>query len=247
MAIELATREQRLERAREALRTAETATGVRSVDWAGAAPPQPHTSRLDGEWLTVPPALASVIPHGGIRRGSTLSMVGSTTVLLHLTAALAADGAWTAIIAHPDLGLAAAVDAGIDPERVVLIPEPGPGMAEVLGAVVDGFGLVVIGRTRAISERDRRAISQRIRHRGGVLICAEPWPGAEVTLEAVECSWQGLSDSGRLTGAAVVVRGRGRGSGLSPTAALAIDEHDGATRLRDATLGSAEVTERRAS
>jgi len=76
------------------------------------------------------------------------------------------DGAWCALVSHPDLGLAAALDAGVDPSRCVMVPDPGSDAGAVLGAVADGFDVVVVGACTALSDRDRRALSQRVRHRG---------------------------------------------------------------------------------
>lgn len=225
---------ERLERVRRALVHVETAVGVRHVEWAGAAPPlsaEPEP-RFDGGWLQVPEALRRVVPHGAIRRGSSVMASGSATLLLHLVAALAGEGAWSAVVAQPDLGLAAAIGAGIDPARLVLVPEPGPSAAEVMGAVVDGFDVVVVGSCAALSDRDRRAISQRVRHRGAVLVSSAPWPGVEVRLEAVEHTWTGLVQDGRLTGGRLVVRVAGRSMGGDRGVELTVSEHDGGTRLR---------------
>lgn len=257
----------RLERVRSALRRAETAAGVRPVDWASVepprvpgiaspapsapstspasaplaspAPPAPLASRADatppepialhaqpataapaasrvelgggGAWLPAPPALAPLLPYGAIRRGSAIEATGSTAVLLHLVAALAGAEAWTVVVARPDLGLAAALAAGIDPGRLVLVPDPGPTAGSVLGALVDGFDVVVIGECAALSARDRRSLAQRVRHRGAVLLSSAPWPEATLHVTAAERSSAGLVDRGRLTSAGIVVDVSGRG------------------------------------
>lgn len=272
MTAQLATRAERLDLVRRALVRAETATGVRHVDWAAAAPPsaspgesvasgarspgdqraarrEPDAApsgdrtvpaRFDGGWLAVPPVLRGVVPHGAVRRGSSLSVLGSTTLLLHVVASLAEHGGWTAVVGHPDLGLAAALDAGLDPARLVLVPDPGPSAPEVIGAVVDGFDVVVVGRA-ALGDRDRRAIGQRVRHRGAVLVSTLPWPGAEVSLEAGESAWYGLA-TGRLTEAQIVVRATGRAGGAPRSVVLRVREHDGGTRLLpDVTSVGTEV------
>lgn len=130
----------------------------------------------DGAWLPVPSALAPLLPYGAVRRGSIVEATGSTAVLLHLVASLAGQEAWSAVVARPDLGLAAALAAGIDPSRLVLVPDPGPTAGSVLGALVDGFDVVVLGPCPALSSRERRSIAQRVRHRGAVLLSPHPGP-----------------------------------------------------------------------
>lgn len=224
---------EKLERARLALVSAETAVGVRHVEWAmpAATPPlapaperTPAPDRtaapIEDHWLPVPPALQGLLPHGAVRRGTALSVLGSTAVLLHLVASLAGEEAWTAVVGRPDLCLAAAIDAGIDPERLVLIPQPGPESAAVLAAVVDGFDVVVVGPCRALSPRERRALGQRVRHRGAVLVSTEPWPETTLQLETAGRSHHGLAQIGRVSGAELVVRATPRGAAPRETTVL---------------------------
>lgn len=221
------THEERLARVHRALVEAEVSVGLRRT--RSALPSVPGGGGVDQEWLEVPEAWHPVLPHGAVRRGSSVSVTGSTALELHLLAALAGEGAWTALVAHPDLGLAAAVDAGLDPARLLLVPDPGPGAAAVLAAAVDGFDVVAVGPLRSLDERDRRALSQRVRHRGAVLVSTEPWPGAELRLSAGVWRWDGLVSSGRVTGGSVVVRQAG--TGRPRTAEVGVEEHDGGTRL----------------
>lgn len=165
----------------------------------------------DGAWLPVPTALAPLLPYGAVRRGSIVEATGSTAVLLHLVASLAGQEAWSAVVARPDLGLAAALAAGIDPSRLVLVPDPGPTPGSVMGALVDGFDVVVLGHCPALSTRERRSIAQRIRHRGAVLLSSAPWPEATLRLAATERSSGGIVEKGRLTSVGVVVDVSGRG------------------------------------
>lgn len=234
----------RLERVRAALEQAETASGLRPVDWrersAAVARPQASHSKdhsrvevqpADATWLAVPDALAPLLPHGAVRRGTSMVVGGSTSLLVQLAAALAVDGAWCALVAHPDLGLAAALDAGLDSARCALVPDPGPTAGEVLGAIVDGFDVVVIGECAALNDRDRRALSQRVRHRGAVLLSALPWPGSEVTLTVTRRSGRGLATHGRLVAEELTVTSTGQGLGAGRTRQVAIASGPDDTRL----------------
>lgn len=253
-------RAQRQERVRAALERAETATGLRPVGWdrrpgsASAVAEQPEREgapeevgerslRLapaDASWLPVPAGLAALLPHGAVRRGTSLVVERSASLLLHLTAALMADGAWCALVSHPDLGLAAALDAGVDPARCVMVPDPGPDAGAVLGAVADGFDVVVVGACTALSDRDRRALSQRVRHRGAVLLSTRPWSGSEITLTVTGRAGAGLGTHGRLVAEDLTVTSSGRGLGAGRTRRVRVGRGDGDARLT--LLPAPEVT-----
>ncbi|MDQ6948456.1 MAG: hypothetical protein M3256_19920, partial [Actinomycetota bacterium] len=49
--------------------------------------------------LPVLPALRPLLPHGGLRRGSVVSVVGSTSLTLAVVAAASAAGSWCAAVA----------------------------------------------------------------------------------------------------------------------------------------------------
>lgn len=234
-------RAERAERVRRALAAAETATGLRPVErFAAEAHPEPRSTQPAGEpsdaavlpegWVEVPEALRPALP--GIRRGSSASVTGSTSLLLHLVAHLSRQGAWCVVVARPDLGLAAAVDAGIDPEHLVLVPDPGPQAPDVLGALVDGFDLVVLGPCRALEARDRRSLGARIRHRGAILIASTPWEGADVRLQAQQQRWEGLEPGGgRLRAERMVVVGSGRGIDIPRTCEVVIGRDGAGTQV----------------
>ncbi|PFG19794.1 hypothetical protein [Serinibacter salmoneus] len=245
-------RAERAERVRRALAEAETATGLRPVEhFAVEVDAEPRAARPAGEpsdaaalpegWLGIPEALRPALP--GIRRGSSVSVTGSTSLLLHLVAHLSVQGAWCVMVARPELGLAAAVDAGIDPARLVLIPDPGPQAPDVLGALVDGFDIVVLGPCRALEARDRRALGARIRHRGAILIATTSWEGADVRLQAQQQRWEGLKPGGgHLREERMVVVGSGRGIDIPRTCEVVIGREGTGTRLMAAHERPVPVT-----
>lgn len=64
--------------------------------------------------LEVPPALADLLPRGGLARGSVVSADGASSVLLSLLASVTGSGKHAAIIGLPKLGLLAATEMGAD-------------------------------------------------------------------------------------------------------------------------------------
>ncbi|MEE6283013.1 hypothetical protein [Georgenia sp. MJ170] len=219
----------RLAAARQALSRAEDAAGLRTrlaplprpqdddaaapaavvVPAEGVTVPGGGTST---DLLPVPAALATLFPGEGLRRGSVVQVARSTSVLLALTAAAAQDGGWTALTALPDVGLQAAAEAGLALGRSVVVPRPGPEAAAVLGALVDGFDVLVVGPCRALGDRDRRLLSARLRTRGAVLLSTAPWPGSDLVLRAEQGRPQGVGAGwGAVAGQEMTVSATGRG------------------------------------
>ncbi|PFG38274.1 hypothetical protein ATJ97_0747 [Georgenia soli] len=187
--------------------------------------------------LPVPQVLAPLFPGGALARGSVVQVSGSTSVLLALAAAAGSDGAWCALAAMPDVGWRAAAGAGLALDRVAVVPAPGPDAAAVVGALTDGFDVLVVGRCPALGERDRRSIAARVRTRGAVLLSTHDWPGAHLVLRATRSGWEGLGQGwGHLVDQELTVRATGRAG-----AAVAREVH---VRVGPDGLGGAEENRR---
>ncbi|MFV0253929.1 MAG: hypothetical protein ACK5H2_11440 [Beutenbergiaceae bacterium] len=189
----------RLAVAQQALLKAETQAGVRRR--------QVNPAALSPQLLPVPQEIAPLFQGGGLRRGSVVQVRGSASMLLAIAAAAGADAdSWCAMIAMPDAGLIAAAESGLDLRRTVVVPKPGPDAPAVLGALIDGFDVVVLGHCPALSEADRRAATHRVRTRQVVLLTSMPWAQAHTVLQVTDRSWSGLgAGTGVLTGAQVTV------------------------------------------
>jgi hypothetical protein len=175
--------------------------------------------------LPVRPELASLFPWGGLRRGSTVSVRGSTTLLLTLLSEATVDGSWAGVVGMPGLGVVAAAELGVELERLVLVPEPGNQLTAVVAALLDGLDLVVLGPW-ALSDSVARRLSARARHRGAVLISFGPWPAADLELTCERMHWSGLGQgSGALRNRELVASTRGRGLAARPArATLQLDD-----------------------
>lgn len=238
-------------RALAALRSAEVRTGVRKQATAArtiqAVRPEPLADRpVDGDTRVLPvdPRLASLLPDGGLRTGTTVVVQGSTSLLLTLLAEASRDGAWTVLVGYPSAGMVAAADAGCDLARTLVVPLPagsGVDASAVLAALIDGMDVVVVGPEVALLDQDRRRLAARARERGTVLLAALPTPalsagfsplqrpsagrrastqqgwGAQVVLEATEGTWTGIDQgAGWLRRRILRVRRTGRGSAARP-------------------------------
>ncbi|MFD2490424.1 hypothetical protein [Amycolatopsis jiangsuensis] len=172
--------------------------------------------------LPVTPALADLLPGAGLRRGSTVVVHGSTSLLFGLLAEATVAGAWVAVAGVPALGVAAAAEHGVVTSRMALVPRPGADHPSVLAALLDGVDLVVT-EARSIKADVARRLSARARHRGSVLFSLGAWPGADLELHCTPGAWTGLSGdgdgAGHLRTRPVEVHVRGRGAAARPRSA----------------------------
>ncbi len=150
-----------------------------------------HESTHERFW-PVPEVLAPLLPFGALQRGTAVEVRGSTALLLTLLTGPSGAGAWSAVVGFPALGVLAAVDAGVDLDRLAVVPRPGPDAAAVVAALVDGVDIVVVGPDAPLLDSDRRRLLARARERGATLVSACPWPGAHVVLTAGEGTWAGV-------------------------------------------------------
>ena len=167
--------------------------------------------------LPVHTDLSGLFPWGGLRRGSTVSVHGSTSLLLALLAEPTAGGSWAAAVGMPDLGVLAATELGVAVDRLALVRHPGADLPAVVAALLDGMDLVVTPRAR-LTDAQARRLSARARHRGAVLLTVGAWPGVDLELRCVRSDWGGIGEGhGHLACREVTVQARGRGAAARPT------------------------------
>jgi hypothetical protein len=186
----------------------------------GAAPATALLGRGAEQVLPVQSSLAALFPWGGLRRGSTVAVEGSASLLFALLAEASQAGSWCAVVGLPSLGAVAAAEAGVATERLALVPYPGTDTAGVAAALVDGMDVVVVGGTARLSATDGRRLAARARQRGAVLVPFGSWQGADVELSCTGGRWYGLGTGhGHLRSREVTVRAQGRGAASRPRTA----------------------------
>lgn len=180
--------------------------------------------------LPVPAQLAELLP-GGLRRGSTIAVSGSVSLLLHLLGPASAQGAWTALVGMPAISAEAAVEAGLDLARLAMISPSddgwtGAGWTTAVGALLDAVDVVVarpgaIGAGPGVTTGDSRRLTARARSKDAVLVLfgqsGQPWPAVELKLAAEHAGWTGIGDGyGRLTQRRLMVTATGKGRSSRP-------------------------------
>jgi hypothetical protein len=165
-----------------------------------------------GGILTVLPALRDLLPRGGLARGSVVAVAEFGLLCLALAAGASADGAWCAIAGVPEVGVLAAVGLGLDADRTLVVPDPGPSWPQVVASLLDGCELVLLRPPSRAPAAVQRRLEATIRRAGGVLLVAGDWPGAQLCLRVGRRQWTGLGDGhGRLRACRAEVTADGRG------------------------------------
>src|ERR1700729_1717158 len=122
--------------------------------------------------LPVLPALQGLLPGGALRRGSVVAAGPWSLLCLALAAGASAAGAWCAVVGLPQLGVAAAAGAGLGPNRMLMIADPGTGWPQVVASLLDGCELVLLRSPDRPPAQVRRRIEATVRRFGGVLVVA---------------------------------------------------------------------------
>jgi hypothetical protein len=201
----------------------------------------PDEAVPDEAVLPVLPALHELLP-GGLRRGSVVATEPWGLLCLALAAGASAAGAWCAVVGLPQLGVAAAADAGLDPGRLLLIADPGPGWPQVVASLLDGCELVLLHPPNRPSAQLRRRLEATVRRFGGVLVVAGDWDGAQTRLLVAHQEWVGIgAGHGRLRARRAQVVADGRGAAARPRARwLWLPGPDGSVTSADETSAARE-------
>jgi hypothetical protein len=198
------------------------ADGSRVVDWQ-------HVGVRTAPPLPVAAALRTILPDG-LRRGSTVSVSGSISLLLALLGAASADGAWCALVGFPRISAESACEYGIDLTRLAIVPAselPASGWTTAVGALLDAVDIVAArppSARRGLAPADIRRLAARTRSKDAVLmpyVAGEAgWPAADVRLHAACGIWSGIGPgTGRLRARRVEVSAGGKGPAARPRAA----------------------------
>jgi hypothetical protein len=129
--------------------------------------------------LEVPAPLAGMLPEGGLRRGSTLTLragdgTGCTSLALALTALVTQSGSWVAAVGLPSLGLVAAAQLGAALDRVALVPSAGAHWPVVAAALLDCVDVLMLAPGGRVQAADARRLSAKARERGAVMMVFQP-------------------------------------------------------------------------
>ena len=161
--------------------------------------------------LPVLPALAPLLPAGGLAKGSVVAVDSAGALCLALIAGPSQAGMWCGIAGMPHLGIVAAAEAGAEPGRMMLVPDPGPQWPEVAATTLDACEVVLLRPPGRAPPQARRRLETAARRSGAALIAAGTWDGAPVRLHVTRQQWDGIGDGyGRLRARCAEVTAEGR-------------------------------------
>ncbi|MDR7381264.1 hypothetical protein [Promicromonospora iranensis] len=167
-----------LERARAALQSVERRVGVEHRDQVvELAPPSPAP-------------LTELLPDGDLPLGTAVTVQGSASLMGWLLGATQRDR-WVALVGWPELSPVALAEAGVDLERVVVVPDTGGRTADVLAALLDGVEIVVAGPQVRLTASERRRLLARARQRATTILSPTPWESAAFMLDVEQTRWSG--------------------------------------------------------
>src|SRR5262249_6661315 len=178
----------------------------------GASPsdgPLPGYGALPGRGaLPVLPALGELLP-GGLARGSVVAAGRWSLLCLALAAGAWVAGAWCAVAGVPQLGVSAAIGVGLDPARMLLVPDPGTAWPQVVASLLDGCELVLLRPPDRAPATVRRRVEAVLRRCGGGLVVGGGWGGAPGRPPVTRAGWGGVAAGDGRRQAGRVVRGGG--------------------------------------
>lgn len=180
--------------------------------------------------MAVPEPFVALFPQGGLQRGTTVATHGpaATSLALALAGPTTAAGAWVAVAGLGDLGLLAAAELGVAPERTLLVSEPPERVwAATVAGLLDAVDVVLVRPGRSVPASIQRRLLSRARGRGSVLIQVGGRTGVwaqapDLTVSTVTVAWEGV--------------GPGHGHLVARRAVVSVTGRRGATRPRHAEL-----------
>lgn len=162
--------------------------------------------KLDAPVLPTHPALAELLPGGGLRPGASYALGPSMSLLFALLAQPSQAGSWCGVIGVPGFGAEAAERAGVDLSKLVLIPEPGPRWLAVTATIAEVLPVVAVRPPARAKDGEIARLAARMRERGSVLLVQGTWPQTEAMIDVADPRWSGLGDGyGYLSGRELTV------------------------------------------
>ena len=167
--------------------------------------------------LPVLPALRTLFPAGGLAPGSVVTIERYGLLCPALMAAASAAGAWCAAAGLPEFGVLAAAETGVEPARLLLVPDLGDKWLQVVATLLEGCDVVIVRPPVRLSGQARQRLEAALRRCAGVMLVAGEWDHAAVRLRVARQHWTGLGDGhGRLRACRAEVVADGRGAAGRP-------------------------------
>jgi hypothetical protein len=201
--------------------------------------------RVSDRVIATLPALADILPGGGLAPGAAYSVIGSTALTAALVAEPTSRAMWVGVVGMPGFAAEGAAGLGCDLDRMVFVPSPGREWVNVVAALIDALNVVVVQPIGRVSDAEAARLSARLRQRESVLIACGQWPRADVRLSVGGSDWHGLGRGhGHLAARRAEVSVAARAFHAAKVAKLWLPDDRGDVLLdRSATLVDRNATE----
>jgi hypothetical protein len=201
--------------------------------------------RLDAPPLPTHPALARLLPGGGLRPGAAYSIAPSSALLFTLLSAPTQAGSWCAAVGMPELGVEAGERLGVDLDRLVLIPDPGARWLAVTATIADVLPVVALRPPGRVTDGQVSRLAARLRDKGVVLLVQGAWPQVDATISLEAPRWSGLgSGHGYLDGREFTVTVSSRRRPAAKRGRMLLPDRGGHATALSAPVGGGPVVER---
>lgn len=167
--------------------------------------------------VPVLPAFETLLPAGGLPKGSITAVQQPGLLSLALAAAASQAGSWCGVAGLTELGVVAAAEAGMEPRRMIIVPAPGPRWAEVTAELLGACDVVLLQPPARVPAQARRRVETVTRRTGAVLIVTGSWDGVPLRMRITQQRWDGIgAGHGRLQARLAEVITDGRGAAAQP-------------------------------
>lgn len=181
--------------------------------------------RSEHPLLPLDPALAPLLPSGGLQTGSAYTVSSSPSLVLALLSEASRKNLWCAVVGMPTLGIEAAAAFGIALPRLILVPHPGDRWLAATSALAEVVPLIAVHPGGRVRDADAARLGSRLRDRGSTLLVASDdvsssadpgagaWPQSEGTIRLHDQHWHGIGTGwGLIEGSTSTVTARTRQS-----------------------------------
>lgn len=204
--------------------------------------------RSDLPLIPVPAALEPILPEGGLQVGTTYTLSPSPGLIGALFAGASVTGVWCAAVGMPTLGAEALAGHGVELERLLLVPAPGPRWLSVVSALSEVIPLIAIRPSSPVRKTELSRLSARLRDRGCTLLVipggpvgSAAWPQSEGSIRVHDPRWRGLGSGwGALQECEVTVTARTRRSPVPQSVRVRLPGLHG--RMESGAHGMVETT-----
>ncbi|MDR6867778.1 hypothetical protein J2Y69_002386 [Microbacterium resistens] len=233
-----------------ALHTADPGEAVRAGDILRLRQEITRMQRRRSDLPLIPlhPALAPLLPEGGLQVGAVYGLSASPGLVAALLASASRRGSWCAAVGMPTLGVEALAGHGVDLSRLILVPEPGSRWLAATSALSEVVPLIAVRPSSRVRDAEVSRLTARLRDRGCTLLVAsaDPWPQSEGRIRAHDPQWNGLGTGwGLLEACEVTVTAQTRRSPVPRSVRVRLPDNRGMVEAAGATTTGIATAEAR--